>query len=156
VALTLETGLQGKRLAIVIADDHEVVRRGVKALLESREGWRVVAEAANGREAVEMTQQFQPDLVIVDISMPDVDGLTAVRRLRDMGLEVEALILTYHDSPQMVRIAFDAGAHGYVLKSDAGLDLIAAVDAVRQHKRFVSPRIARDLPQGYDPTTPDS
>lgn len=148
----IEPELRHKTLRILVADDHEVVRRGVRALLENQPGWEVIAEAENGCELVERAKQLQPDVVIVDISMPEVDGLTAVGRLRGIGTDVEVLVLTCYDTPQMVRKAFETGASGYVLKSDAGLDLIAAVDAVRQHKPFVSPRISRELPQEYDPT----
>jgi DNA-binding NarL/FixJ family response regulator len=148
----VEPGLNGKTLRILVADDHELVRRGVRALLENQPGWQVIAEAENGREVIERVQQLQPDVVIVDISMPEMDGLSAVARLRELQADVQALVLTYHDSPQMVRKAFDTGARAYVLKPDAGLDLIAAVNAVREHKLFVSPRISRELRQEYDPT----
>jgi DNA-binding NarL/FixJ family response regulator len=148
-----EPELSAKTLRIMVADDHEVVRRGVKALLENQPGWKVVAEAENGRQAVERAEHLRPDIAIVDISMPEVDGLSAARQLRQMCSDIEVLVLTYHDSPQMVRKAFETGARGYVLKSDAGFDLVAAVEAVRQHKSFVSPRLSGGQSQRNHPQT---
>src|SRR5262249_13004507 len=107
-------------LRILVADDHEVVRRGVTALLEGQAGWSVCAEAAGGREALEKAQQFTPDVAILDIGMPELNGLDVTRQLRKELPECEVLILTMHESEQVVREVLDAGARGYVLKSDAG------------------------------------
>jgi len=126
------------KLRILVADDHDVVRRGLRALLECRPGWQVVGEAANGRDAVKRAAELRPDIVILDVSMPELDGLDASRQIREQTPESELLIFTYHDSPEMVRHALEAGARGYVLKSDASSDLLSGVDTVRQHKFFVS------------------
>jgi DNA-binding NarL/FixJ family response regulator len=138
---------------ILIADDHEVVRRGVRALLEARAAWEVVGEAATGREAVEMATRLKPDVAIVDITMPDLNGLEATRRIRKVAPRTEVLILTMHDSEQVVREVLDAGARGYLLKSDAGRDLIAAVEALRQHKPFFTSTVSKMLLRAYVKST---
>ncbi len=130
-------------LHIVVADDHEIVRRGLKTLLEAQPGWQVDAEAANGREAVEKAEQLKPDVVLLDISMPELNGLEATRRIRKLVPKAEVLLLTMHDSEQMLRQAVEAGARGYLLKSDAGRELIAAVESLHRHKPFFSSRVAR-------------
>ena len=106
-----------KRLRILVADDHELVRRGALGVLHSRRGWRVVGEAASGREAVEKTIKLKPDVAIMDISMPELDGVVAVRKIREAVPNTKVLVLTMHESDQMVQRALDAGAHGYMLKS---------------------------------------
>ena len=119
--------------------------------MESQPGWQVIGEAKNGRELVERAQELRPHVAVADISMPDLDGISAVRHLRDIGLQIEVVILTFHHSPHMVCKALHAGARGYVLKSDAGNDLIPAVNCVHRHRFFLSPRISRTLPEGYRP-----
>jgi DNA-binding NarL/FixJ family response regulator len=121
---------------ILVVDDHPVVRHGLRALLGSRPEWEIIAEAEDGIEAVEKADRLQPDIVLLDISMPKMDGLEACRRIRRNVPKSEVLIVTQHDSPQMMREALGAGARGYVVKSDAARDLLAAVDAVSQHKFF--------------------
>src|SRR5262245_33995895 len=111
------------RTLILIADDHAIVRRGLRALVESQPGWHVCAEAANGREAVEKAGQFQPDVAIVDIGMPELNGLEATRRIVATRPQTEVLILTMHQSDEVVREVLKAGARGYVLKSDADQNL---------------------------------
>ena len=127
---------------LLIADDHEVVRRGIRALLETEPGWTTCGEAANGREAVEMAVSATPDVVILDVSMPELNGFEATRQIRKALPQCEVLILTMHDSEQVLRESLAAGARGYVLKSDAGRTLVAAVDALRQHKSFLTPTAA--------------
>jgi len=114
---------------ILIADDHQVVRTGLRALLESKSGWQVCAEAANGREAVEKAGQLKPDVAVLDIGMPLLNG-------------VEVLILTMHDSEVLVQEVLEAGANGYILKDDADRNLVAAVDALRRHKPYLSSRVS--------------
>lgn len=130
---------------ILVADDHEVVRRGLRNLLESHSEWQVAAEAGSGVEVVQKATELRPDVVVLDITMPGLSGLEAARRIRKNLPEIEILFLTVHDSEQMVREALDTGARGYVLKSDAGRDLLAAVESVRQHRFFLSPRITETL-----------
>lgn len=123
---------------ILIVDDHPVVRHGLKTLLREHAGWEVVAEAADGMEAVEMAGRLTPDVVVLDISMPRMHGLEACRLIRQNTPNCEILIVTQHDSPQMMREALLCGAKGYVVKSNAPRDLLAAVDAVSQHQNFIA------------------
>jgi len=131
-----------KRLRILVADDHELVRRGIRGLLCSRRGWTVIAEAVNGREAVEKANRLKPDVVILDVSMPDLDGLQATRRIRETVPTTEVVVLTMHESDQMVRRVLDAGALGYVLKSDLATQLVKAVKSVSGGKLFLTPRVS--------------
>ena len=136
-------------LRILVADDHEVVRRGVRVLLEGRPGWQVCDEAADGREAVEKTARLRPDVVILDIGMPVLNGLEAARQVRKASPESEVLILTMHESEQVIREVLAAGARGYVLKSDAGRNLVNAVEALGRHKTFFTPLVAEIVLQGF-------
>jgi len=139
-------------LRILIADDHEVVRRGVRVLLESQPGWEVCAEAANGREAVSAAQREHPDVAVLDIGMPELNGFDAARQIRHALPECEVLILTLHESEQVVHEVLNVGARGYILKSDAGRNLIAAVDSVSRHKQFFAASVADIVVQGYAKT----
>jgi DNA-binding NarL/FixJ family response regulator len=134
---------------ILVADDHEVVRRGLQALLEAQPGWEVSGEAADGREAVEKARQLKPDIVIMDISMPVLNGLEATRQIVKVNPQARVLILTMHESDQIVREVLDAGARGYVLKSDAGRDLVGAVEALRRCNSFFTSRVAEMVLDGY-------
>ena len=134
---------------ILLADDHEIVRRGLRTLLEAHPGLEVVGEASNGRRAVEMAKQLKPELVVLDISMPELNGLEAARRILKMAPKTEILILTMHDSEQVVREVLEAGARGYVLKSDAGRDLVAAVESLSQHKPFFTSHVSEMVLEGY-------
>jgi DNA-binding NarL/FixJ family response regulator len=134
---------------ILVADDHEVVRRGVRALLESQPGWQVVGEAVNGREALERAKLLKPDLVILDISMPDLNGIEATRAILKLVPEAEILVLTMHDSEELVRRVLEAGARGYVVKTDVGRRLIEAADAMRRHEAFFTPSAAMTVLDGY-------
>ena len=127
---------------ILIADDHQVVRTGLRALLESKSGWQVCAEAANGREAVEKAGQLKPDVAVLDIGMPLLNGVEATRQIRKLSPQTEVLILTMHDSEVLVQEVLEAGAHGYILKDDADRNLVAAVDALRRHKPYLSSRVS--------------
>jgi DNA-binding NarL/FixJ family response regulator len=132
---------------ILVADDHHVVRTGLRALLESKTGWQVCAEAANGREAVEKARELQPDVAVLDIGMPLLNGVEATRQIRKLSPKTEVLILTMHDSELLVQEVFEAGAHGYILKDDADRNLIAAVDALRRHKPYLSSRVSDAVSQ---------
>lgn len=129
-------------LKLMLVDDHEVVRRGVAALLESHPGWMIVAQAADGRSAVQLAAEHRPNVVVMDIGMPELNGFEATRQLRNALPETEVLILTMHESEHLVREVIDAGARGYVLKSDAGLDLVAAVESLSRHEPFFTSVLA--------------
>ncbi len=132
-------------LKILIADDHAVVRAGLRTLLESRTGWEVCAEAVNGREAVEKAASGQPHVAVLDISMPLLNGVEVVRQIRKVSPQTEILILTMHESDDLVQQVVQAGARGYILKDDADRILLAAVDAVRQGKAYFSTRVSNVL-----------
>jgi DNA-binding NarL/FixJ family response regulator len=136
-------------LRLVIVDDHGVVRRGVRALLETHPGWQVVAEGGNGREAVELVRELRPDVIILDLSMPDMNGLEATRRIVEESPQTEVLVLTMHHSEQLAREVLQAGARGYLLKSDADQNLIAAVDSLSQHKPFLTSTVTEFVLDGY-------
>jgi len=145
------------QLRILVADDHPIVRAGLRALLESRVGWQVCAEAGNGREAVEKAGKVKPDVAVLDISMPVLNGIEATRQLRKVSPETEVLILTMHDADQMVQQVLEAGARGYILKDDADRVLLEAVNAVRRHRAFFSTRVAEGLaPSSRPDTHPDA
>ena len=129
------------KLRILIADDHELVRRGLAALLQAHEGWEICAEAKDGREAVEKARQLKPEVVILDVGMPNLNGLAATRQLMQQDSEVKVIVLTITDSDQVIREALDAGARGFVLKSDAARDLVTAVEAVQRNRMFFTPRV---------------
>jgi DNA-binding NarL/FixJ family response regulator len=134
---------------ILLADDHEVVRHGLRVLLEAHPGWEVVGEAGNGREAVDKVRQTKPDVVVLDITMPELNGLEATRQILKAAPQTEVLILTMHESEQVAREVLAAGARGYLLKSDAAHDLVDAVDALRQHRPFFTSRVSQMLLEGY-------
>jgi DNA-binding NarL/FixJ family response regulator len=128
-------------LKVLVADDHDVVRKGLKMLIEEHPGWEVCGEARSGREAVEQCTALHPDVIIVDISMPDLNGLEATRQIRRACPRTEVLVITHHDSDEMAAEVMDAGARGYVLKSDSDTDLVRAVEALSHHKPFFTSRV---------------
>jgi DNA-binding NarL/FixJ family response regulator len=136
-------------LRILIADDHEVARRGIRSLLEGHVGWEVCGEAADGREAVNAAGKLRPDLVLLDIGMPSLNGLDATRQILASQPDIRVLILTMHDSEQVVREVLAAGARGFLLKSDAGRDLVAAVEALQHHRTFFTTKVAQLVLDGY-------
>jgi DNA-binding NarL/FixJ family response regulator len=129
-----------KALRILIADDHDLMRRGVRTLLESRAGWEVCGEAVTGREAVTKAEELRPDVVVLDIGMPDLNGLEAARRIRTGSPDTEILILSVHYSDQLIRELLEAGVRGYIIKSDSDRDLLIAVETLANHKPFFTPR----------------
>jgi DNA-binding NarL/FixJ family response regulator len=136
-------------LRILIADDHEVARKGIRALLEEHGGWEVCGEAKDGREAVELSSQLKPDIMLLDIGMPNLNGLDAARQILALNPDARILILTVHDSEQVVREVLAAGARGFLLKSDAGRDLMAAVEALQNRRTFFTSKVAQMMLDGY-------
>ena len=134
---------------ILLVDDHEVVRKGVRSIFEMRPDWDICGEATDGRQAVEEAKRLKPDLVVMDIGMPGLNGLGATRHiLRDLP-STQVLILTMHESEQIVWEVLDAGARGFVLKSDAGRELIGAVEALLEHKLSLSSKVSEILLRSY-------
>jgi DNA-binding NarL/FixJ family response regulator len=127
-----------RKLRILVADDHDVVRRGIKSLIESRPGWQVCDEARSGREAVAKAEEQKPDIVVLDISMPELNGLEAARRIRKLSPDSEILILSVHYSEQLIREILDADVRGFVVKSDSDHDLIIALETLANHKPFLT------------------
>jgi DNA-binding NarL/FixJ family response regulator len=125
-------------IRILVVDDHPIVRQGLKTLLEGHSGWQVIGEASDGAEALEKARELNPDVMVLDVTMPRMNGLEACRLLRRQFPDLEILFVTQHDSPQMMREALEAGARGYVVKSNAARDLLAAVEAVSQHRVFTA------------------
>jgi len=138
-----------KKLRILLADDHGLVRRGARAILDSRQGWKVVGEAANGREAVQKAIELKPDVAVVDIGMPELDGVEVTRQIREAVPDTKVLVLTMHESDHMVRRALEVGACGYLLKSDLTECLAQAVKVVSQGKRFLTPRVSEIVLEGF-------
>jgi DNA-binding NarL/FixJ family response regulator len=134
---------------ILVADDHEVVRRGLCALLRAQPNWEVCGEASNGREAVEQALKLKPEVLILDIGMPNLNGLEAARQVLKSNPNIKILILTLHDSDQVVREVLNAGARGFLLKSDAARDLVAAVEALRRNQTYFTPKVASMVLDGY-------
>jgi len=118
---------------VLVADDHALLRQGIRSLLEARLGWQVVGEAVNGREAVEKAAQLKPDLVLLDITMPELNGIEATRQILKAVPETEVLILTMHESEKTMREVLQAGARGFVLKSEAPSDLLSSIQALHKH-----------------------
>ncbi len=132
-------------LKILVVDDHDIVRRGLKELLTAKPGWEVCGEAKTGREAVALAEQLKPEIVVMDVSMPDLNGLEAARRISKALPKTGILILTMHFSDQLVREVVEAGARGYILKSDADRDLVSAVDSIANRRTFFTPRASEML-----------
>ena len=138
-----------KGTRILIADDHEIVRHGLRRLLESQPGWQVCGEAASGREAVAKARQLKPEVAVLDFGMPELNGAEATQQILRESPRTEVLVLTMHDAEQLVREVLAAGARGFVLKSDASRDLVAAVQALLEHKTFLSPGVSKFVVEGY-------
>jgi DNA-binding NarL/FixJ family response regulator len=134
---------------IVLADDHEFVRRGVRSLLESEPGWKVVGEVADGHDAVEMARELKPDILVLDIGMPRLNGLEAARRIRKVSPDTKVLILSMHDSENLAKAVVQAGALGYVTKSDTARDLVLAIHALLRGKIFFTPRVDRMMLESF-------
>jgi DNA-binding NarL/FixJ family response regulator len=136
-------------LRILVADDHEVVRRGLCALLEAHAGWQVCGEAADGREAVAKAKDLNPDILVMDIGMPALNGLAAADQIMQANPRQRILILTITRSEQVIREVLEVGARGFVLKSDAARDLVNAVEALQQGRTFFTPQVGDMVLSGY-------
>ena len=136
-------------LRILLADDHEVVRRGLCAILRKQPEWEVCGEASNGREAVEKALSLKPHVVILDIGMPELNGLEATRQILKARPETKILVLTLQDSDHVVKEVLNAGARGFLLKSDAAQELVSAVEALRTGKIYFTPKVASMVLDGY-------
>lgn len=135
-------------LRILIADDHEMVRQALRRIIEEQNGWSICAECKNGREAVASAKKLHPEIVVTDLSMPDLYGLEATRLILAAWPRTEVLVLTMHDSEQIIREVLAAGARGYILKTDAGHSLVAAITALAQHKPFFTAKVSDLVPEG--------
>ncbi len=132
-------------LRILIADDHEVVREGMRALIEHEPGWQVCGTAINGQEAVDIAKKLKPEVVILDMTMPELDGLAALRHIKRALPNTEVVIFSAHHSEEVIEQLFDAGAKSYIQKSDAGQHLVAAIKSLAEHKPFFTPEISQLL-----------
>lgn len=136
-------------IKILIADDHEVVRRGVRELLSVQPGWEVCCEVGNGRDAVNFVQKTPPDIAILDVGMPGLNGMDAAKQIKKNAPQIKILIFTMHETEELVREVFRSGAHGYVLKSDAGTHLVAAINAVMEGRHFCSSKLSEWIFEGF-------
>lgn len=128
------------KLRVLLADDHELVRRGIRGLLHAKRKWHVVGEASDGIEAIEQTKKLQPDIVILDMDMPNLNGLQAAPKIREAAPAAKIIALTLHESAEMVRRALEAGAHGFVLKSDLAERLVTALEEISRVRPFLTPK----------------
>ena len=133
---------------VLVVDDHEIVRQAVCKLLSSEPTLHVICQTADGEEAVRKAHELQPDLILLDITLPGISGIEAARQIRKVAPESQIIFLSQHDSLYMVKTALQTGGHGYVTKQDAAFDLMKAIRAVRDGNRFVSKRI---VDQGWVP-----
>lgn len=132
-------------IRVLLADDHALMRRGIRDLLQGDPAIEVVGEAADGREATQLTLKLKPDVLIMDLTMPELNGLDAIKHIRRDCPDVEVLVFSMHDSEELIREVFSAGARGYVLKSDAALYLIEALKTLAQGRPFFTPRISEAI-----------
>ena len=138
-----------KKLRLLVADDHEIVRRGLVALIKGNPDWEVCAECDDGRQATEKARELKPDIVVLDIGMPVLNGLEATRQILRDDPNIKVLVLTITDADQVVQAVLDAGARGFILKSDAVRDLMMAVDALQHNRTFFTARVAEMVLSRY-------
>lgn len=137
------------KIKILVADDHEIVRHGVRNLLESEEDFQVVGEAVTGREAVKICEKLSPDIAIIDLGMPDLNGMEATRQIAKNCPKTRVLIFTMHETERLVQEVFQAGAKAYVLKSDAGKHLVHAIRAIHKGDHFFSSKVTEVIFEGF-------
>src|ERR1700722_5064711 len=136
-------------LRLLVAGGNEIARKGLCALVREQPGWEITAEACDGREAVERTKQIKPDVAILDIDMPSLNGLDATRQIMEGALQTRVLLLAPNDSDHFIPQALEAGARGYLLKSDTADDLVSAVEALRRGRSFFTSKVAQEVMTGY-------
>src|SRR5262249_47746247 len=144
-----------KMIRILLADDHEIVRRGMRQMLESQDGWEVCAEAKNGRQAVEMAAKYRPNVAVIDLTMPELNGFEATRQIRRDSPQTEVLIFTMHDTENLIWNVLSAGARGYVLKTDASQHLVSAVASLSRHRPFFTDKVSEVLLETFLKTSKD-
>lgn len=136
-------------ITILIADDHDAVRKGLRTILESHQGWQVCEEASNGREAVRLAIKSKPRIAILDLEMPELNGLEATRQIKKELPDTEVLIYTMYETDELIRKVVASGARGYVLKSDTGEDLIQGVEALLHHKSFLTSTASESILESF-------
>jgi DNA-binding NarL/FixJ family response regulator len=141
-------------LRILLADDHVIVRRGLRALIESNPDFAVCAEAGDGREAVELAIKHKPDIAVLDVSLPILNGVEATRQIRRASPATEVLVFTMHDSDELITEVLHAGARGYLLKSEADGQVIDAVKTLARHRPFFSSQVSETLLDRFNSGTP--
>lgn len=137
------------KIRVLLADDHTIVRQGLRALLDSQEDIEVVGEAEDGRQAFEKTKELVPDVVVIDITMPNLNGIEATRQIKKLNPEIKVLVLTVHDNEEYIHQILQAGASGYLLKESAVTDLVSAINAVKKGGIFLSPAISKVVVKDY-------
>jgi len=137
-------------MQILIVDDHDLVREGVKRVLASQSGWNLCAEASTGQSGLAEAEKLQPDVVIIDLSMPDMDGLQTATKIKEVCPNAEIIVLSVHFSDELVRKITEAGIKGYVLKSDAGHELVRAVEAVTHHRTYLTDQASQVVRDARD------
>ncbi|HUV73260.1 MAG TPA: response regulator transcription factor [Anaerolineae bacterium] len=137
------------KITVLLAEDHTIVRKGLRSLLESRADIKVVGEAENGREAIDRVEELRPDVVVMDIGMPGLNGLEATRRIKKRFGDVQVLILTVHTGEEYILQILRAGASGYLVKQAAPAELISAIQAVHRGEAFLSPSISKKVLEDY-------
>ncbi len=137
------------KIRVLLAVDHTIVRQGLRALLDTHEDIEIVGEAENGRQAFEKTVQLIPDIVVLDITMPYLNGIEATRQIKKLNLEIKVIVLTVHDSEEYIHQIIQAGASGYLLKESAVSDLVSAINAVNKGDVFLSPTISKVVVKEY-------
>ena len=147
--VAISTGTSSKRMRIMLVDDHEIVRQGIRSLIETCPDWTVCVEASDGQEALKLAEEFRPDLVVLDVSMPKMTGLDVIVQLKKLLPDTEILVLTMHDSERMVAQVLRAGARGYLVKSETGDELLKALTAVSRHRTYFSPSVSETLLKFY-------